>query len=222
MTSASGERNFPLDIEHGGIRLALPLIAIASFVGLLWLLGSLLNGEENGCLNVIFAAGGALGVMALSDGALKRVWKSGRSLRLSDQTITVRNARPKHASEVTFDLTQRLNVLAWRFTVKRGSPRAPRGSVLLAVQLLQNEESAALYTLISAKEAETTTFAEFIQLMPRSTVIQEKLPLRELAQQRRLLQAEEQRWHEGAEMRPQDFILLLETLRASQAVWTER
>lgn len=222
MSSEAAERTFPLDIEHDGIRLALPLIAIVSFVGLLWLLGNLLSGEESACLRVIVAGGGALGAMALADSLLKRVWKSGRSLRLKGDKITLRDARPKRLSEVNFDLAQRVNVLAWRFTVKRGSPRAPRGSILLALQLLQNEESAALYTLISAKEADETLFAEFIQLMPRSAVLQEKLPLRELAQQRRLLQAEEQRWHEGAEMRPQDFVALLEILRAHQVVWTER
>jgi hypothetical protein len=218
----SGESSFPLDVEHGGIRLALPLIAILSFIGFLWLLSNLLRGEENSCLNVLIAASGALGMMALSDGVLKRVWKSGRTLSVKEQKITVRDARAKHASEITFDLAQRVNILAWRFTVKRGSPRAPRGSVLLALQLLQNDESVALYTLISAKESDEAKFAEFIQLMPRSSVLQEKLPLRELAQQRRLLQAEEQRWHEGAEMRRQDFIALLETLKASRAEWIER
>lgn len=218
----SNERSFPLDVEHSGIRLALPLIAIASFIGLLWLLSNVLRGEENSCLNILMASAGALGVMALADGVLKRVWKSGRTLSVNEHKITVRDARSKRASEVTFDLTQRVNVLAWRFTVKRGSPSAPRGSVLLAMQLLQNEESVALYTLISAKESDEAKFAEFIPLMPRSSVIQEKLPLRELAQQRRLLQAEEQRWHEGAEMRRQDFIVLLETLKASHAEWIER
>lgn len=222
MTEESAERTFPLDVEHGGIRLALPLIALLSFFALLWLLSNVLRGEESLCLNVMLSGVGALGAMALSDGVLKRVWKSGRSLSINGKKLTVRDVRSKHASEVTFDLAQRVNVLAWRFTVKRGSPRAPRGSVLLALQLLQNEESVALYTLLSAKEADEALFAEFIQLMPRSAVIQEKLPLRELAQQRRLLQAEEQRWHEGAEMRRQDFILLLEALRANQAVWTER
>ncbi|MCS6870987.1 MAG: hypothetical protein NZ571_05970 [Anaerolineae bacterium] len=222
MTTESEERSFPLDVEHGGIRLALPLIAIVSFIGLLWLLSNLLRGEENGCLNAMLATAGALGLMAVSDGVLKRVWKSGRSLSVHGKTIVVRDVRSKHAPEVTFDLAQRVNVLAWRFTVKRGSPRAPRGSVLLGLQLLQNDESAALYTLVSAKQADEAIFAEFIQLMPRNAVIQEKLPLRELAQQRRLLQAEEQRWHEGAEMRCQDFMLLVETLKAHGAEWSTR
>ncbi|PJF37338.1 MAG: hypothetical protein CUN49_00855 [Candidatus Thermofonsia Clade 1 bacterium] len=221
MAEAS-ERSFPLDIEHSGIQLALPLIAIASFIGLLWLLSNVLRGEENSCLNVMLAVAGALGLMAVSDSVLKRVWKSGRTLSLSEHRITVRDERAKGACEVTFDLRQRLNVLAWRFTIKRSSPRAPRGSVLLALQLLQDDESVALYTLVSAREFDEAVFAEFVQLKPRSSVIQEKLPLRELAQQRRLLQAEEQRWHEGAEMRRQDFILLLEKLKASHVEWLER
>jgi hypothetical protein len=150
---------------------------------------------------------------------LKRVWKSGRTLSVRDHQIIVRDVRAKRASEVTFDLTRRVNILAWRFKVKRGSPR---GSVLLALQLSQDNESVALYTLIPAKESDEARFAEFIQLMPRSSVLQGKLPLRELAQQRRLLQAEEQRWYEGAEMRRQDFIALLEVLKASRAEWIER
>jgi hypothetical protein len=222
VTTDANENSFPLDVEHSGIRLALLLIALFSFIGFLWLLGNLLHGEENRCLNILIAASGALGMMALSDGVLKRVWKSGRTLSVKEQKITVRGVRTRHASEVTFDLTQRVSILAWRFTVKRGLPRAPRGSVLLALQLSQNDASVALYTLISAKEADEARFAEFIQLMPRSSVLREKLPLRELAQQRRLLQAEEQRWHEGAEMRYEDFIALLETLKASQAEWIER
>jgi hypothetical protein len=222
MIERSTERlHFPLDTEHTGIRLALPLIAIFSFVLLLWVLGFFFSSENGGCLNASIAAIGALGVMALSDGLLKRVWKSGRTLTLTDNQITLQDSRRDRTPETHIDLTQRVNVLAWRFTVKRGSARAVRGWIVLALQLVQDETSITLYTLMPAKEADLPQFADFLQLIPRSVIAKGELPLREITQQRRLLQAEDQRWQDGAELRRQDFVRLLDQLNAYQPDWAK-
>lgn len=214
------QRQFELDVEHGGIRLLLPVLAITAF-GLTYVgVGTVvtpLAQELVGCVAFVGAVLMALATAFVADLTLKRVWKSGRSLILTPATLTVTDRRPARATR-QLRLQERFNVTSWRFTVKRGSASAQRGWYLLGLQLVQDEQVISLYTFVSPKRAASLPeLDQFSLLTPRKLV--DQLPLREAHQQRRLLLAEDERWNNGYAMTEADFLDLWAMLAPYVAEW---
>ena len=58
---APGTRTFPIDVDHSGVRLAVPLLTIliffVAYVLASWLLGLVMAGTFNGCIAIIIAIG---------------------------------------------------------------------------------------------------------------------------------------------------------------------
>ncbi len=219
--STAAVRVFPVDVEHMGIRLALPIMMVVGFVGLFAIFSqpiddfvTLTAGTIGGTAIVTFAVAlvGALLIGALGDRLLKRVWPSGRTVALADSngTLTLRDGRRGHRAAITFDLNARINVLSWRFTVRRSSPRAAHGWHMVACQLTQDEHQVILYTFVPPKVATESRYVAFHPLAdPRDKA---QLTLRETAEQRRLLAAETTRGEDGAELRPADFAEIVAAL----------
>lgn len=212
-------RIIPLDPDHIGIRMALPLIAVAAFIAFAVLLPNIISSADAGCLSLILATFGALITMAVADFTLKRVWKSGRQLEILPTGLRLYDKRKGQAVDTRILWDGRVNVLAWRFTVKRGSARVSRGWIMLGLQLTQDESQMTLYTFMPPKDANGDTYSGFVQLMIREVVAKGNLPLRDLNVQRRLLQAENERWQGGAEMSRDDFAALVAALSAHQPNW---
>jgi hypothetical protein len=225
--STSGERTVPIDVEHAGIRLAAPVLTIAGFiVGYLvtsWLLSGLGQDAPVGCMAAI--GGIILGVLAavLADRYLKPLWPSGRTLTINSEGLSLRDQRKSRNAETHIVWDQQVNLMAWRFTVERRSARVQKGWVMLGMKLYQDETELVLYTFMPAKDASLLpTYHVFIPLTTRAALSKGELSLREASEQRRLLTAEDERWHDGAEVRREDFAALLELInrhvRDSQAV----
>jgi len=103
---------------------------------------------------------------------------------------------------------ERVNLLTWRFTVPRRG-RVPKGYLCLAMQLLQDEQQITIYTFYDPKKLDRLEKVEaFTPLVSRRTLQEDRLNLRVAGQQRRLLQAEDERWQNGAELVPEDFAAL--------------
>ncbi|GAB4553327.1 MAG: hypothetical protein OHK0023_22330 [Anaerolineae bacterium] len=219
--SSNEAKIIPLDPDHIGIRVALPLIAVAAFVAFAVLLPYVISSADAGCLSLILATFGALITMALADFILKRVWKSGRQLELLPTGLRLYDKRKSQAVDTRIMWDGRVNVLAWRFTVKRGSARVSKGWIMLGCQLTQDEAQMTLYTFMPPKDANSDAYSGFVQLMIRDVVAKGNLPLRELNTQRQLLQAENERWQGGAEMSREDFAALITALSAHQPNWAE-
>jgi hypothetical protein len=63
------------------------------------------------------------------------------------------------------------------------------------------------------KDAELLpSFRRFVPLLARAAISKGQGSLREVSEQRRLLKAEDTRWMDGAEMRRDDFPILLESI----------
>lgn len=222
MTTTENSTIYPLDAEHGGIRLLLPILSIGGFF-VVFLLVSSLNlpnaADYIGCL--AFAAGiaAAVGIAFGADRLLKRIWPSNRVLLLNDQALTLRDKR-RPDNDRTLRLGERINALSWRFTVKRGSARVQRGWTMLGMQLMQDEQTMTLYTFMPPKQAEALTlYRAFVALAARSDINDGKLSLRETAAQKRLLSAEDERWREGGEIDREHFQQLLDQLQPHVADW---
>ena len=232
---SNGIRTFPVDVEHMGIRIVIPIVIIVSGVGLYaWLNTAwpdlLINSfgvtddAISGISAIIIAIGGALGIGAIADRLLKRFWPSGRSLMLDPAAITLTNL--KDQSVVTLHRDKRLNVRSWRFTVRRNSPRAPRGWYMVACQFMQDEAELTVYSFLPPRKFEGLPLARTcLELQtpperatdfnPRST------PLRGRMEQRVLSELETGRLLTGAELRPVDFSVFVNTLAGEVSGWSD-
>ncbi len=213
-----------VDSEHAGIRLALPVITIAGFVGAYlltaWLLAAIKLEVATGCIAFAVAVVAALLAAMLGDRFLKQMWPSGRALVLDSDGLRLRDQRKGRSDEIRLRWDQRINPQAWRFAISRGSARVPKGWMMLGVQLLQDDAQLILYTFMPAKDAAALpAYSIFTPLVSRATIEDGKLSIREMSEQRRLLKAEDERWKDGAEIRREDFAGLLNTLTGHIPEW---
>jgi hypothetical protein len=221
-TAAPAARRFALDTEHAGIRFLMPILSIGTFLTLYVGINALSNEQVQeyiGCAAFAAAVVGAAAVAFLADRILKRVWPSPKHLSIDERGVTYHDKRNPDA-DINLRLGERINAVTWRFTVKRGSARVQRGWEMLGLQLTQDETRLTLYTFIAPKQVPTLRGQErFTPLVQRSLLEKGDIPLREAAQQRRLLAAEDERWRDGAEVERQHFEALLETLAPHVADW---
>ena len=213
----SQTRIMPLDTEHGGVRLLLIVLTMLGFLAGYILTSALITALKldvaTGCVAFIAGIVAAMGFALAGDRVVKRLWPSGRSLILSAEGLQYQNRRKAGEHDIRFAWDRRINLLAWRFSVSRGTARAPKGWIVLGMQLLQDENQLSLYTLMPPKEAAVLAdYALFTLLLSRAAIEKGGVPLREAARQRRLLGAEDERWRSGAEVRREDFPLLLEAI----------
>ncbi len=217
LSGDSTSRVLPIDVEHGGIRVLLPLITIAGLIGGYVLTTVIVNALNLdlavGCVSFVGAVVGALALATLSDRVLKRIWPSGRSLSVDDEGLQLNDKRRGHGPTQRILWAQRINLLSWHFKVSRGSARVPKGWIMLGLQLVQDDAEITLYTFMPEKQAAALhNFGMFTQLLGRAQIESDKLSLREKSEQRRLTKAENVRWEGGAEVRREDFAGLLDII----------
>lgn len=211
-------RRYPLDVEHLGIRIMVPLLAFVALVLGWWLIPLILEtlglrATLVGFLQLPLIIAAAIGGAYLADRFLKGRWLSGRELRLDDRQLVMQE---KDGTQQTIAWDERVNVLAWRFTVSRRG-RVPKGHVCLALQFLQDEQQVTVYAFVDPKQVDTLPDADaFTPLAGRATLKDERLSLRVAGQQRRLLQAEDVRWQSGGELTAEDFVDLWTRLQTRQ------
>ncbi|MBN2469654.1 MAG: hypothetical protein JXN59_02925 [Anaerolineae bacterium] len=216
--NAAAMRRLPVDVEHLGIRVVVPLLAIGGFFVTLWVvpivLGVLgLQQTVLGSLVLPLAVGGAIGAAFLGDRLLKQRWSSGREILLDEHYLILRDQKQP---EKVVSWGARVNMLTWRFVVSRRG-RIPKGYHCLALQLLQDDEQITIYTFCEPKKLELVNDSDaFTLLAARSVVQDERLNLRVAGQQRRLLQAEDERWQAGAELTFEDFLALWDHIGQQQ------
>ncbi len=220
-TPSTPPRTFPVDVEHAGIRLALPLIMILAGVGawlglatpldeLVYNLSGVdgLGGIASAVVGVAVAILGGL----LADRALKALWPSGRKVTLDANALTFHDNR-SGKTQTALRLDRRLNTMLWRFAVKRSTPKAQAGWIMLALLLSQDDTAITLYTFMPPKRAKAlANYEAFKVLLSPKNIEKNKLGLRETADQRRLMKLEADRWNAGAELRPADFEALLDSV----------
>jgi len=200
-------RRLPVDVEHLGVRVIVPLLAVAA-LALVLVLGPVglaaLDLEDTVASSLLLplAILVAIGAALLGDRLLKKYWPSGRELLVDESCLVLRDRKKP---EQVLRWGERVNLLTWRFTVPRRG-RVPKGYLCLAMQLLQDEKQITIYTFYDPKKLDRLEEAEaFTPLVSRRALQEDRLNLRVAGQQRRLLQAEDERWQNGAELVPEDF-----------------
>ena len=128
--------------------------------------------------------------------------------------------------EQKIDAEKQVNVLLWRFTIKRRS-RVPKGWYMVACalqQVDQEETYLAVYTFMSPDAFDALKTGHFTMLVSqkeseKSESTRHGQDLRLMGEQRRLHAAESARWMNGAEMTNDDFINFIRQLQEQFPQW---
>ncbi len=204
---------FPVDPEHAALRFSVIVIFVIG-----WILGFVLFNRlipGNGLNLAAGLAGFALTaiITRFAERFLKTRWPSGRTVEIHGNRIQIL-ARGAVQHEV--DASRHVNVLQWRFKIKRRS-RVPKGWFVVACALEQDNHYLSIYTFMPPDQANAPgTASRFKVLLPNKDTAQD---LRLAGEQRRLRTAEEQRWMQGAEMSNSDFETFLTRLQGQFPKW---
>lgn len=231
-SSFANVRTIPVDIEHAGIRIALPLVMLGIGVGLWIGLSDPINAfiiaatGIDGLGSVGSAVIGMFGAIlagVVADYLFKRYWPSGRALTVNPGALMLRDSRRGHEDSTAIQFDQRINPILWRFSIKRSTPKAQAGWIMLAIQLSQDDSTLVIYSFLPPKRAQAMRlFGLFTSLLSAREMTKTKLGVRETAEQRRLMKCETTRAENGAELRPDDFLSVLEMLHPHVTEWKAR
>lgn len=210
-----------VDIEHGGIRMAGCATLVVGFGLSFFILQAFILPDGfliNGFLSIALAAG----LTYVIDAYLTGRWSSGRRVEITTNQIAITH---HGKTQRTIDPSQHVNVLLWRFPVRR-SQRVKKGWYVVACSLEQDGEYLPVYTFLPPEDFKDFPLNErFTQLAtkrPSETMGIARKPgdggsVRELkiaGEQRRLQLAERDRGDLGAEMTSEqfsDYLMFLQT-----------
>ena len=210
--------SLPVDPEHSGIR-TVGCLSFLLVTGAAFFLYSIILSDAallNGMLALLTGAF----VAYMADSWMKRHWPSGRKLLVDEATIQV-NQYDK--IEISVDPQQQVNVLPWRFTVKRNG-RVKKGWYVIALGLEQDEMLLPIYTFAPPERFEQLPLASHFTALQKddkkeASVTGSVRELKAAGQQRRLHDAEMARGLLGAELTIDQFETYLHTLQKQFPHW---
>lgn len=214
--------SLPVDAEHSGLRVVVFGVFILAWIIGYFAISLVIPGE--GINLLAMGAGFAIGYGAsyLTERLLRNRWPSGRRLDMDARGVrlVLKNAVEQ---EITVGGETPVTTLMWRFETPRRS-RVPKGWTVLACGLEQDERLLCVYTFMSPKDFKAYERGErFTALKSRKKDGRNKQTGRDdllmAGEQRRLFQAENQRWMSGAEMSVPDFTAFLDTLKQNYPEW---
>jgi len=205
--------SFSVDPEHGRLRLSIVLIFVIGWIAGFIVFNSLIPG---GGLNIaagLVSFALAAGLTWLAERLLKARWPSGRTVAIDGDAVQILN---RGVIQHQIDASRHVNVLMWRFKIKRRS-RVPKGWFVVACALEQDNNYLTVYTFMPPQQANVPGVANRFKLLLANKDAGQDLRL--AGEQRRLRIAEEQRWMHGAEMRTPDFESFLARLQRQFPKW---
>lgn len=210
--------SLPVDPEHGGIRAVGCLTFFLTSGAAFMVLGVVL--AQAALLNVLLALLVGAFIAYLVDQWLKGHWPSGRRLLVDDTTVQVMQ---RDKVELSVDPQRQVNVLPWRFTVRRNG-RVKKGWYVIALGLEQDDMLLPVYTFAPPERFETLPLADHFTALQRedkkeANVTGSARELKAAGQQRRLHEAEKARGILGAEVTIDQFETYLRTLQAKFPQW---
>jgi hypothetical protein len=211
-------RKIPVDADHGGIRLLVVLAFIAAGIGGYALVNAVIPNAGISLLAILSALFIAWAASQLTETLLRGRWKSGRYLVL--QTGAVQLTR-RTTIEMGIQDEQPVQVLMWRFVVKQRA-RVPRGWIMLACALEQNDVYLPIYTFVSPEHFDQVPHNERFAALISKKDAPKTSTARDVVlsgQQRRLYVAEQHRWMDGAEVTRDDFMDYLDFLQGNFSRW---
>jgi hypothetical protein len=165
-------------------------------------------------IGVIVGAGTAY----ISEYMLKRYWVSDRFVHLTPKRLSFIFGKKE---DRFVDPTERINVLAWYFEVKRNS-RVPKGWYVLALCFEQDDIYLPIYALLSPDDFQNVDTNFFKALTGSRRDYKADENVRVAAEQKRLLTAETARNIDGVEATFEDVEKMLTYLQEQFPEWMPR
>lgn len=220
VNESASRRVFKVDAEHGRLRLVVVAVFVLAGILAYIVINAVVPSEGLNILAILGSLAIAYGITAILEQALKRRWPSGRSIAVDAEGVTMLK---NGGVEQRIDAAQPVMSLLWHFQTKRRS-RVPKGWYLLACALEQDDGSVSVYTLVSPDQFKKVEDNErFKALKAKSDTAKSTGRGRDdlllAGEQRRLLQAENQRWQTGAEMTLDDFSAYLKEVETRFPAW---
>lgn len=209
-----------IDPIHSGLRMAV----FGSFIGTgVLTFGAGLFLIPNGLgLAILLSMASAAGASMGMERVLKDKWRSGREFVADGERIALTK---DGKIDSVIDAQQHVNVLAWRFDVKKDSPRAKKGWQLLGLGLEQDDNFVVVYTAADPEDFKEMPLAQhFTKLSkdnkkPGKTSLSSANGMRMAGEQKRLYEGEVIRQIVGGDMEYEDFVKTLNFLQASYPRW---
>lgn len=224
-TAEESSTSYAVDAEHGALRFAVIILFIILWVLTFILLNAVI---PNSGFNIIalFLSFGITAVLSQQiEKLLKQRWPSGRKIVVTPSEIRLQRGDTALQS---VDAHKQVNVLLWRFQISRRS-RVPKGWYMMALALEQDENYLPVYTFISPDQLDGLRSANRFTTLMRAKDLKDgesgpapmtrSTDLRLAGEQRRLHQAENIRWMEGAEMTSDDFFKFIDQLQGHFPQW---
>lgn len=165
---------------------------------------------------VIALAVGAF-VAFMTEFLLKRNWVSNRFIHLNPNRLSFVFGKRE---DRFLDPTEKVNVLAWYFEVKRNS-RVPKGWYVVALCFEQDDIYLPIYALLSPDDFEQVD-TDFFKMLTGSRQDYKTDNVRIAAEQKRLLMAETARNIDGVEATYEDVEKMLSYLQEQFPEWMPR
>lgn len=156
-------------------------------------------------------------VSYVTEHGLKKYWVSDRFVHLKPNRLSFIFGQKENRF---VDPTEKVNVLAWYFQVKRNS-RVPKGWYVLALCFEQDDVYMPIYTLLSPDDFEDVD-TEFFKMLTGSRQDYKSDNVRMAAEQKRLLMAETARNIDGVEASYLDIEKMLTYLQDQFPEWMPR
>ncbi len=210
----------PVDQEHGALRLVIVLSFIVIWIVAFIIFSTAIPNDGFSLLAVLLGFGCSYLLTTLLERSLKPRWPSGRVVKLGSDGVKMLQKDKLQQQVLSEDPA---NAVFWQFKVTKGRTRVPKGWLMLACALEFENDYLTVYTFMSAAQLEAYDMAPFFKKLvgKRKGKSDEdaREDLRLAGEQRRLRDAENQRWMFGAEMTPADFQTYLSRLKTQFPEW---
>jgi hypothetical protein len=207
---------YHVDAEHGRLRLVVLLVFIGAWVLSYFIVSRLVESGGLSLIAVVVSFAIAYILTNQIEKQLKRRWPSGRMVVVDgDGVRLMRNDQPEQ--EMRAD--QAVNQIYWRFTVRKRS-RVPKGWLMYACALEHEERHLTVYTFLPPSSVDDYERAKQFTALTGKKDAQGRTDLRLAGEQRRLRDAENYRWLNGAEMNADDFKRYIEQLHTQFPEWS--
>lgn len=193
--------SFPVDQEHGGLRVVVAITFVAATILSYIVLSALIPASFVNLLAVLGALVLGSVLTYLIEQQLKARWPSGKMLNLATDEITVTQNDKQIRS---LSLSDDAQVLLWHFVIDRRT-RVPKGWHMAAAAVQVGDEVMAAYTLIAPDGFNTLNQAGHFTKLEKVSAGTTTEEMKLAGKQRRLHNAENLRWQDGVEMAPDDF-----------------
>lgn len=210
---------FSVDPIHSGLRMAV----LGSFfgAGIVSLATGLMLIPNGAFLAVLLSGATAAGASVGTERYLKNKWPSGREFLADSERIALAK---RGKIEAVVDVTKQVNILAWRFEVKKDGPRAKKGWHLLGLGLEQDDNTVVIYSAASQEDFKKMPLSgAFTRLEKAKNIEKSNLSsssgIRRAGEQKRLFQAEIVRQMIGGDMLFEQFVETIEFLQAKYPQW---